>query len=137
MLKTKRRTAVFRQGFKFKPLDLYKIAVTIPVSVKDPSSGKIVESTVVTFKEEPLIDSHLKSSDFALEVQLRNGQQLQDCRPYLEPSTPEEFQSIMINGLSSISKLSQSVQEPRQPSADPVQPSADPVQSSVQEPKSE
>lgn len=130
MLTTKRRTGVFRQGLKFKPLELYKIAVSTPVAVKDPSSGLIVEKSVVTFKEEPLIDSHLKSSDFALDVQLRNDQPLQPCRPYFEPSTPEEFQSIMLNGLSAISKLSQPVQEPALAAV------TTPVDS-VQEPKSE
>ena len=85
----------------FMTKERYKVATTKEVALLNPST-KIVEThRIVTYDDEPSIDSHLKASDFDLDVQLRNGVNLRDCGLYFEPSI-DEYANVVAQLTSNI-----------------------------------
>lgn len=91
------RSSVFRRSPHWRMRLASKVAQQKQFIVKSPIDGSELEESVTVYVDEPQIDTHLKASDFALDVQLRNGVQLQDCPAYFSPSTPEEYYQIVTN----------------------------------------
>ena len=104
MLRTVSRDVVHHQQRSYRPPIVHKIVVPTTVCVKNPVTQDDEEVIVNTLKEESFIDSHLRASDFSLDVQLRSGVQLQDCGRYFSPSTPEEYVDVMNNVSSYLQK---------------------------------
>lgn len=97
MLQANRRAGCLQRSVKFDAIqERHKFQSATPVLVKNPVSGLDEEQVILTMKEEPVIDSHLREEDFSLQVILRNSpQNLKDCGYYLQPSTPEEYSSML------------------------------------------
>lgn len=128
MLKTRSRLGVFNRPVKFREFFPYKIAVPSEVAVRNPVTGKDEVTTVLTFKEESVVDSHLRASDFALDVLIRQDavKLLRDCGKYFQPSTPEEYMEIVSN-FSSLLDSQKSIVEPAlDPTAVPTPDSSEP-----------
>ena len=105
-MRTYNRKEVFLQKLRFAKPFSSKILQRKNVMVKDPVSGLACETVVTSYIDEPLVDSHLKSSDFDLDVQLRNDVKLQECPSYLSPSSPEEYELLLQNHVNVLDRLS-------------------------------
>lgn len=104
MLRTKSRDSVWHQPVRCREQRIHKVLVPTEIAVKNPSTGEDEFSVINTYKEENLIDSHLRASDFSLEITMRNPDMMRDCGKYFEPSTPEEY-------VDTVAKLSRHYEE--------------------------
>lgn len=95
MLVTRKRHQVFKRQVNFADMPVQKVLIPTEVAVLNPYTKEVEIQIVNTYIEENLLDSHLKASDFSLQIQLRNGQQLKDCGFYLSPSSPEEYNELL------------------------------------------
>lgn len=126
MQKTFKRTRVWSRSPQFAPETRHKILQSDEVCVVNPTT-KLEETHIVnTYKEESVIDPHLRASDFSLEVQIRAGVQLKDCGRYFTPENPEQYTDM-------IAHLSDQIQ--RQIAKENVKP--EPVPEPVPEPAPE
>lgn len=105
MLRTRSRTTVPLQRVRFDDIKPSKVLQSDVVCITNPVTKSDEEHVVNTFKEEVLIDPHLRSSDFDLEVQIRAGVQLKDCGKYFSPSSPEEYANVVGNLANYLSTL--------------------------------
>lgn len=95
--------------------------------VENPTTHEVNEVTHVLQVVPPPIDSTLRASDFALEVQLRNGVNLTECPSVLKPSL-EDFSRMVGSSICSIRGDVLKYQDLYKPSPEPSpepSPSAD------------
>lgn len=95
MQKTNPRTKVWNRPPEFDSIKKHKILVSDEVCVVNPVTKEEETHIVNTYKEESEIDSHLRASDFSLEVQIRAGVQLKDCGKYFTPENPEQYTELV------------------------------------------
>lgn len=92
MQKTINRKSVWSRSPKFAPEIKHKILTSEEVLVKNPSSQEDESHIVNTYREESVIDPHLRASDFSLQVIMQHSpQQLKDCGRFFTPENPEEY----------------------------------------------
>ena len=92
MQKTINRKSVWSRSPKFSPEIKHKILTSEEVLVTNPSTKEDESHIVNTYKEESVIDSHLRASDFSLQVIIQHSpQQLKDCGRFFTPENPEEY----------------------------------------------
>lgn len=96
MQKTINRKLVWSRSPKFAPEIKHKILTSEEVLVKNPSSKEDESHIVNTYKEESVIDPHLRASDFSLQVIMQHSpQQLKDCGRFFSPENPEEYVDLV------------------------------------------
>lgn len=95
MQKTNPRTKVWNRPPEFDSIKKHKILVPDEVCVVNPITKEEETHIVNTYKEESEIDSHLRASDFSLEVQIKSGVQLKDCGKYFTPDNPEQYTELV------------------------------------------
>ena len=92
MQRTINRKSVWSRSPKFAPEIKHKILTSEEVLVKNPSTREDESHIVNTYKEESVIDPHLRASDFSLQVIMQHSpQQLKDCGRFFTPENPEEY----------------------------------------------
>lgn len=92
MQKTINRKSVWSRSPKFAPEIKHKILTSEEVLVQNPSTKEDESHIVNTYKEESVIDPHLRASDFSLQVIMQHSpQQLKDCGRFFTPENPEEY----------------------------------------------
>ena len=123
MLVTRKRHQVFKRKVNFADMPVQKVLIPTEVAVLNPYTKEDEIQIVNTYIEENLLDPHLKASDFSLQIQLRNGQQLKDCGFYLSPSTPEEYNALL-HGFAG--RFEEQLAKLRQPKVSP-EPTPDPT----------
>lgn len=92
MQKTINRKSVWSRSPKFAPEIKHKILTSEEVLVQNPNTKEDESHIVNTYKEESVIDPHLRASDFSLHVIMQHSpQQLKDCGRFFTPENPEEY----------------------------------------------
>ena len=119
MLVTRKRHQVFKRQVNFAEMPVQKVLIPTEVAVFNPYTKEDEIQIVNTYIEENLLDPQLKASDFSLQIQLRNGQQLKDCGFYLSPSTPEEYNSLLHGFAGRLEEQLAKLHQPQQ-SSDPT-----------------
>ena len=105
MQKTKPRNKVWERNPKFAQETRHKVLVPDEVAVENPVTKETEIHVVNTFKDEVVIDPHLRASDFSLEVQLKHAPDLlKDCGKFFTPENPEQYVDLIRNLDSRIQK---------------------------------
>lgn len=112
MLKTKPRGS--HCHYQLRPHVDRTVSQTEVTLVENPTTHEVNEVTNVLQVIPQPIDPSLRASDFALEVQLRNGVNLTECPSVLKPSL-EDFSRMVGSSLGSIQSDVSKYQEIHKP----------------------